>query len=209
MIIIECEQGTPEWHEARRGIPTSSEFQTLLMKGRDGKSPSLTRAKYVRQLAGEILTGEVCEDFTNKHMERGKVMEQEARDWYEFHTDNVVERIGFAYSQEHNAGFSSDGLVCGRRGGLEIKTKLPHLHLELLEDGVLPTEHKAQCQGAIWLGGLEFMDFVSYWPKLPPFLIRVEPDPPYIEALSAAVASFNAELKTYVNRFAFQAAEAA
>ena len=36
------------------------------------------------KLAGEILTGEPMESFTNAHLERGKVMEPEARELYGF-----------------------------------------------------------------------------------------------------------------------------
>ena len=31
--IFDCKQGTPEWHEARRGIPTASAFHSILAKG--------------------------------------------------------------------------------------------------------------------------------------------------------------------------------
>ena len=39
--IIDCEQGTPEWFAARAGIPTASEFSTVLSEGRaDGTLPN-------------------------------------------------------------------------------------------------------------------------------------------------------------------------
>lgn len=80
--IIQCEQSTPEWYAARLGIPTASRFKDVLAKG-EGK----TRKRYMLDLAGERLTGEPCEGYSNAHMERGKAMEDEARDLYMFMTD--------------------------------------------------------------------------------------------------------------------------
>jgi len=76
----------------------------------------------------------------------------------------------------------------------EIKTKLPHLHLEALLSGELPPEHKAQCQGGLWVAEREWVDFQSYWPKLPPFIKRVYRDEKYIAELSKAVSEFIAEM---------------
>ena len=35
--IVECEQGTDEWIAARMGIPTASEFHTVMANGRGRK----------------------------------------------------------------------------------------------------------------------------------------------------------------------------
>lgn len=197
--IFNCVQGEPEWFKARRGIPTASEFSTVLAKGKGG-GPSLTRKKYLLTLAGEVLTGECVESWSNIHMERGKVMEAEARDLYAFKTDAELTRIGFVKSLLWNAGASPDSLI-GEDGGIEVKTALPHIQLERLIDNELPSEHKAQCQGILGITGRQWIDFVSYWPKLPLFVIRVHRDEAYIAALEAAVKEFNAELSQLVERF--------
>ena len=85
--IIDVEQGSSLWFEARAGLPTASEFSTVLAKGKDGGA-SLTRAKYLRQLAGEILTGEPApEGYSNGFMERGKELEDDARALFSFMRD--------------------------------------------------------------------------------------------------------------------------
>lgn len=196
MEIINCEQGTPEWFSARAGIVTASEFQTLLMKGKGG-GESLTRKTYMRKLAGEIITGEPMEAFTNAHMERGKLMEQEARDLYAFMTDTEPQQVGFIKSGRKGA--SPDSLI-ESDGGLEIKTKLPHLLIELLESGEVPSEHVAQVQGGMWVAEREWWDFVAYWPKLPLFVKRIYRDEAYIKKLSEAVDQFNGELDALVSR---------
>lgn len=196
MDIINCEQGSPEWFQARAGVVTASEFQTLLMKGKSG-GESLTRKTYMRKLAGEVITGEPTESFTNAHMERGKVMEAEARDLYAFMSDCDPLQVGFIKSGRKGA--SPDSLI-GNDGGLEIKTRLPHLQIELLEKGDVPSEHIAQIQGGMWIAEREYWDFVSYWPKLPLFVKRVHRDETYIKTLAAAVDQFNDELDALVVR---------
>lgn len=196
--IYRGEQGTDEWRQMRAGIPTASEFATVLAKGRSG-GESKTRRTYLLKLAGERLTGEPAESYSNAHMERGKAMEAEARDAYAFMRDADYEQVGFI--RNGNAGCSPDGLI-GTDGMVEIKTKLPHLQLEVLLANELPAEHVAQCQGALWIAEREWLDFVSYWPKLPIFTIRVRRDEAYIARLAEAVADFNAELDAIVQRFA-------
>lgn len=196
LSIIDCDQGTPEWFAARAGLVTASEFQTLLMFGRGG-GESKTRLTYMRKLAGEIITGEPAESFTNVHMERGKAMEDEARDLYAFMTDCDPARVGFIVNGR--CGASPDSLI-GDAGGLEIKTKLPHLQIELLEKGEVPNEHIAQVQGGMWVAEREWWDFVAYWPKLPLFVKRVYRDEAYIKKLSVAVDQFNDELDALVSR---------
>lgn len=199
ITVFDCEQSTPEWYEARRGIATASEFSTVLAQGKGG-GISLTRKKYLLTLAGEILTGECVESYTNANMERGKAMEAEARDLYAFKTDADIKRIGFVKNAIWNAGASPDGFI-GDDGALEIKTKLPHLQLECLMDGVLPSEHIAQCQGIIAITDRQWIDFVSYWPKLPLFVIRVQRDEDYINYMLTAITNFNVELAQLVDRF--------
>lgn len=194
MRIIDCEQGSPEWFQVRAGMPTASEFSTVMAKGKGG-AESKTRATYMRKLAGEILTGEPMETFSNVHMERGKAMEAEARDLYAFMTDEDPQQVGFIVNGAK--GCSPDSLI-GDTGAAEIKTKLPHLQIEVLMRGELPTEHKAQCQGVLWVAEREWIDFVSYWPKLPLFVTRVHRDEQYIAEMSAAVDQFNEELAALV-----------
>jgi hypothetical protein len=65
MQIIECEQGSPEWFAARAGIPTASEFHTVMAVGPKG-GKSVTRVDYLNKLAGEILTGEPMASYSNE-----------------------------------------------------------------------------------------------------------------------------------------------
>jgi putative phage-type endonuclease len=195
--IFECEQNTPEWYAARLGLVTASEFATVMAQGRGG-GPSKTRHTYMLKLIGERMTGEPAYNYQNDHMERGKAMEVEARDLYQFLNDkDELRRVGFL--KNGDIGCSPDSLI-GNNGMLEIKTKLAHLQLEVLLDDVLPPEHMAQVQGQLLVAEREWCDFVSYWPKLPLFAKRVYRDEDYIDRLVEATRRFEDELEALMAR---------
>lgn len=196
MEIIECEQGSEEWYRARMGIPTASEFHTVLASGKDGGA-SVTRATYMMKLAGEILTGELAESYSNEYMARGKEMEAEARDLYAFRHDEEIRRVGLIINGPK--GCSPDALI-GEDGMLEIKTTAAHLLIPMLLKDEFPPKHKAQCQGALWVAKREWIDIGIYWPKLPMFEKRAYRDERYIADLAKAVDQFNVELQDKVER---------
>jgi len=190
MQIMDCEQGSPEWFAARTGIPTASQFSTVMASGRGG-AESKTRRTYMLKLAGEIITGDPMDSFSNAHTERGHEMEPEARNFYAFRHDVDPQLIGFI--RNGNAGASPDSLI-GENGLLEIKTKLPHLLIDVTLRGEFPTDHKAQCQGQLWIAEREWIDLICYWPKMEPFIARAYRDEEYIKQLARAVDQFNDEL---------------
>lgn len=196
MQIIDCEQGTPEWFAARAGIPTASEFSTVMASGRGG-GDSKTRRTYLHKLAGEIITGEVQDGFSNAHTERGHAMEPAARELYAFMTDHDPQQVGFIRNGQKGA--SPDSLI-DANGMLEVKTKLPHLLIDVLLRDEFPAEHVAQCQGALWVAEREWIDIAVYWPGLPLFIKRATRDEAYIAKLSKAVDEFNEELAEIVAR---------
>jgi hypothetical protein len=195
-VIIACDQGSEAWFRARMGIPTASEFAAVMAKGRAG-ADSKTRQTYLYKLDGEIITGQPMESFSNAHIERGKALEDEARLFYEFINDTPCQRIGFV--RNGRKGASPDSLV-GANGLVEIKTKLPHLLIETLLRGEFPAEHKAQCQGQLWVAEREWIDIAVYWPQMPIFVTRAFRDEAYIKELADAVDAFNAELDLTVAR---------
>lgn len=188
--VFDFAQGTEEWAQARLGIPTASQFMAVKAKG-DGK----TRRTYMMKLIGEIMTGQPSENFTNGHMERGHEMEPDARNLYAFRLD--VEPVQVGFIRNGRKGASPDSLVL-TNGMCEIKTKLPHLQAEVLLADRLPPEHMAQCQGNLWVAEREWIDFVSYWPKMPLFVKRVYRDEVYIKNLETEVDLFLAEMDTYL-----------
>lgn len=184
--VLTMEQGTPEWHEARLGIPTASEFKSVLAKGQ-GK----VRRTYMLKLLDERLSGEPMESFKSEHMERGNEMEIDARTAYEWDSGCEAKRVGFV--KNNGAGCSPDGLI-GDDGAVEFKTALPHLLREYHLKDQFPPEHKAQCQGVLWICERDWIDINIYWPNRPVFVKRERRDEPYIRTLADEVARFNDEL---------------
>lgn len=191
-IFEDIEQGTEAWRKIRAGIPTASMFSAVLAKG-EGK----TRKKYMLQLAAEIITGEPGESYNNQYMDRGKSMEDDVRQFYCFTRSIEPRRVGFVRNGE--VGCSPDSLL-GEDGVLEIKTQKADLLIEtLLKDG-FPPEHKAQCQGSLWVTERDYIDICVYWPGMPKLIKRAAPDKPYIDNLKGEVARFTDELNEIVTR---------
>ena len=194
--IIDCVQGTPEWKAARAGVITASEFSTVLATGRGG-GESKVRRTYMMKLAGEILTGEPADSYSNGHMERGHALEDEARQTYAFLADAEPQQVGFI--KRGRVGYSPDGLV-GEKGLVEIKTKLPHLMIEILLADKFPADHVAQCQGGLWVSDREWLDIVCYYPKMPVFIKKTYRDELFINRLAQEVDLFQEELDELVEK---------
>lgn len=195
-IMRDLIQGSEQWFAARLGIPTASMFATVMASGRGG-GESKTRATYMAKLAGEIITGEPAESFSNSHTERGNAQEAEARNLYAFTRDVEPQLVGFI--RNGKKGASPDSLI-DADGGLEIKCRLPHIQIETLFADKVPSENLAQCQGVLWVAEREWIDYVSYSPRMPLFVKRVHRDEDYIARLSEHVDMFNAELHRLVER---------
>lgn len=194
--IFDCEQGSPAWFEARRGIATASEFHTILARGKDG-GVSLTRKTYLLKLAGERLTGEPMDSYSNGAMDRGKAWEAEAREIYAFEHDAEPELVGFV--RRGDMGCSPDSLI-GEAGGLEIKTRAAHLHIEAMLRADYPPEYKAQLQGFLLVTGRDWIDLGIYCRKLPLVVRRITPERDYLATLQGEIDRFNDELAALVER---------
>ncbi len=181
-------QGSEAWRLSRVGCATASCFSDVQAGGK-----GITRTKYMRQVVAERLTGIPHVGYSNADIERGRIQEPFARMHYEAVTGNLVEEVEFIRHGSLMAGASPDGLV-DNDGGIEIKSVLPTVQIEIIERAKCPPEHKAQIQGALWITGREWVDFISYSPTLPEHLrlytFRVMRDEEYIENLEAEVIRF-------------------
>lgn len=183
MIVLNDDQGSQEWLLSRLGKVSASGVSKLI--GATGK-PSTQAQGYIYQLAAEVITGEIPETYTNEHMERGNLLEPDARLLYELLTDSEVEQVGFCLHETIEAGFSPDGLV-GDDGGLEIKCPAAKTHIEYLDKGKLPSKYKPQVMMALWISERQWWDFMSYHPAMDSLIVRVERDEDYIQSLADEV----------------------
>ena len=183
MKIIEHEQGTQEWLQARLGCPSGSGFSKLITSA--GK-PSTSAETYINELIAEAVIGETTPMENTPWMQRGTELEPFARLNYELENDVEVEQIGFCMHDSLKCGVSPDGLV-GLSGGIEIKCPKPSTHIAYLRAGKLPTTYKAQVMGCLWITEREWWDFMSYHPQLPNLVVRVHRDDDYISQLQRLV----------------------
>ena len=169
MPHIRVEQNTEEWLALRLGKFTASAFKAIM-----GDKTKLTYRNEIYRVAYERIAGESPESFTNEWMQRGHELESEARAAYEVKTGSFVEEGGF-WTLGDYIGASPDGLV-GEDGLLEIKCPKYSTHIQYLLDDEVPSQYKWQLQGQLLVTRKDFVDFVSYHPKLPLFIRKVGRD---------------------------------
>lgn len=200
MRIVEVDQGTPEWFALRRGIPTATDFDSIVtaVKG----DLAAASEGLINRLIDQRVRPEYQEEFSgNRHTERGNALEPAARAWYEFVSGQRVTRPGFVTRDDSRAGCSPDGFawtgtdyatweICA---GLEIKCPDGPTHVGYMRAAVLPSAYKQQVHGSMVITGLRRWDFVSYCPGYPPLLLAVEWDA-YTDKVAEALEQFLVKL---------------
>jgi putative phage-type endonuclease len=186
--IIDCDQRSPEWYQAKSGVPSASEFSCIVTS--DG-SPSKQRTKYLYELCGQKLGAIPESGYTSKAMEEGILKESQAKEMYSRDVKPVVQ-VGFCI---HNEGYgaSPDGLV-EEDGLVEIKCPILSTHIEYLIKQKLPTDYVQQVQGQLLVTGRKYNDFISYYPGLKPLVVRCYRDEVFISRLRAELLKFISEL---------------
>jgi len=166
MRIIDCEQGSPEWHAARIGAITGSEAWKLLVKPRNKSDRySVTTQEYISDLIGETLTGwypSISTEATRWGIEQEPNALEAYRSKY-----GPVQRIGAAIKSE-----LGDKVLCSPDAITEqllIEIKCPWLsrnHILHLQ-GHIKKEYFAQIQFNMWVTERSQAHFVSYDPRFP------------------------------------------
>lgn len=197
MKIINCVQGTKEWHDCRCGIPTASNFNCIVTS--EGKR-SKQREKYLYRLAAESVSGIVEDTFQNGDMLRGKELEAKARELYQFLNNVKIKQVGFCVTEgSYIYGASPDGLV-NSQGMFEAKCPKAETHVTYLVENRLPVEYVPQVQGQLLVAERKWVDFMSYYPELKPFIIRVSRDKKFLSKLEAELNLFCKDLKQIVKK---------
>ena len=174
MIILNIEQHSEAWHEARCGRVTGTRFKALM-----AGETTQTYKDLVLNIVCELITGKAEEQYVSADMEHGTETEPEARNAYASEFEIPVKEIGFIMPDEDHKyhdwiGVSPDGILPD--GMIEIKCPRAKTHLEYIESGKLPAEYRYQVQGQLFVTGLPFCDFVSYVECMKLFVVRVFPD---------------------------------
>lgn len=192
MQILDVEQGSREWLEARAGLITCSELESVFSKGTGKNVFGKAAITYMYELIGEQITGEPKECFSGFHTERGHAHEPVAIELYQLQHDVEIQNCGFIIGEK--IGYSPDGLI-GSNGLTEIKSKLPKFQAQILYEREIPSEHYMQCMGGLWTAEREWIDFISYCPSMPIFIKRLYRDERVIQEIDDRVDLFLNELE--------------
>ncbi len=207
--IINVEQGSPEWLQARAGNVTASKVSDIMATIKSGEAAA--RRDYRVQLVTEILTGAPVEGgYKSPEMQWGNDMEPLARASYEVFRGVSVDVVGFIlHPTLARAGCSPDGLVDWDggdtvRGIVQFKCPKTSTHLEYCHEGRVPKAYQPQMLWEMACSGAEWCDFVSFDPRLPPhlqlFIRRFHRDAARIEELENAAAKFLDEVVEMAER---------
>lgn len=203
MKIHDFPQGGPEWVACKTGKISASRFKELLAKGQ-GK----TRQNYLYEVAAEILTGQKTVKKPTAAMEWGVLTEPAAREAYMIKERVQIRQVGFvemtkADGEGCGVGCSPDGLIADD-GMLETKCPNTATHIETILSNAMPSEHKPQVQGGLYVCQRKWCDFVSFDPRIQGpasyFKIRVYRDEDYISRLQTEVDRFIVELQGVLSK---------
>jgi len=197
MIISDCIQLSKEWFREKAGVPSASNFDKIVTsKG----EPSKQSVKYLYQLAGENIVGLKTETYQNEAMKRGVVLEAEARNLFAMVHDVSVRQVGLIYKDARKTCLCSPDGIIGEEAGLEIKCPLIHTHVSYLLKGELPTDYIQQVQGSMMVTGFSSWWFESYFPGLPPLILKIERDNIFIEKLEKELNRFVEDLAITIKK---------
>ncbi|WP_044470499.1 YqaJ viral recombinase family protein [Mannheimia massilioguelmaensis] len=200
LITLDCEQGTTEWLTARLGIPTATGISNIVTP--NGKK-SGAWTDYLAELVAESIEGLDENSFKSSDMQRGNLLESQARMAYEFETDCDVVQVGGVYlNADKNLMISPDGLIPELKKGLEIKCPKMKTHIKYLIEGGVPNEYIIQVQSALWVTGYETWDFVSYCPeyqKQTLYIYTAQRDEKLMKAFDEYIPQFIKTLKALKN----------
>lgn len=188
MIVHDVEQGSEEWLRLRSGIPTASEFSSLVTPKWKVKSGKAVDTYLCKKLA-EKWRGSPLPGWGGGMMEQGSIREEEAIPYFEIHSSRKVRRVGFLTTDDGRIGCSPDGLLDDGTG-LEVKCPMPHTHVGYLLDGVIPDDYLPQVQGGLFVSGASEWAFMSYCAEFPPLITTARPIPAAQDALAEALEAF-------------------
>ena len=198
ITIYDMDQGSEAWFDTRCGRITASKFKDMMSGESTGGYKGL-----LYSVSGQIISREIEETYTNAAMERGTLLEPEARLFYEEIMQVDVFEAGFVTNEEifpEYIGVSPDGMIQEENGLLEIKCPMMKTHVGYLLADRLPNEYKWQVQGQILVSGADYCDFMSYYPNMTPFIKRIYPDKEMQEALLERMDLSVGRIKEIVNQ---------
>ncbi|WP_407280571.1 YqaJ viral recombinase family protein [Aromatoleum evansii] len=199
MIIINVQQGTPEWHSARAKCFNASEAPAMM-----GVSPYMTRSELLRQKATGIVPD--VDPATQRRFDDGHAAEAMARLLVE---QNITGEDLYPIVATDDTGrllASSDGATMLYDTGFEHKLWNEELAAQV-RDGIVPESHRWQLDQQIAVFGFEKIIFVVSDGTTERFVwCAYRTTPERIARLMAGWEQFERDLAEYVPEPAAEAA---
>lgn len=150
-------QRSQEWYDLRMGVVTASQVKRII--GAKGGEET-----YINELISQKLTYKYKEIYMTDAIQHGVDYESQAISAYSFITNNRVDQVGFVKCHEY-LGCSPDGFI-GEDGLIETKCPDTHTHIGWVRNNKIPKDHIYQCLYQLFVTKREWVDFVSYDPRL-------------------------------------------
>lgn len=203
MIVIDCEHGSEEWHQARCGKVTASRIADIVRQTKSGVSKM--RQTYLGEIVAERMSGKpVTSGFRSKPMEWGIETEDEAREVYGIMRGVMPIKVGLVIHPNIPMAAASPDRLVGEDGLIEIKCPNTATHIDTLLGAKIDLDYWKQIQWQLACTGREWCDFVSYDPRMPSDLAlhvtRVVPNREAISALTDAVTAFLGDVDATVQK---------
>ena len=185
---FDIEQQTDAWFEAKLGKFSGSDFHIMLGNSQAKKDFLWEKFSEIKYQDSDR------EDYQSMYMERGTLLEPEARRMYNVINDVVVKEVGLVEDDGEFDGYavcSPDGLV-GEDGIIEIKCLSAKYHEQYtnpLSDKYeyIKPEYRTQVQYNLFITDRKWCDFVYYHPRSGCHIIHIERDEDYINKIKDAL----------------------
>lgn len=186
--ITDYEQHSDEWYKAKLGKFSGSDFHVML-------GNSQTKKDYLWDKYSERKYQDSDkEEYQSFYMERGNILEYEARRVYSAVYEVDVKQVGLVEDDGEFDGYavcSPDGLL-GDDGIIEIKCLVAKYHEQYTNPDsdkyeYIKPEYRTQVQYNLFITDRKYCDFVYYHPRAGIHVIRIERDEDYIDKIKTAL----------------------
>jgi putative phage-type endonuclease len=163
MKIIQVEQKSPEWLQAR--LEKISGTRLCAAIGSSAKQEAL-----LNELIAERVARMHKDNYVTLAMAKGIEAEDPAIEEYELKTGEMTEKVGICVSDKYDWLINSpDRLILAKgiyRKAVEVKCPNDDTQIKYIRAGILPGEYEAQIMSYFLVNeNLEELDFVSYCPR--------------------------------------------
>ena len=198
MVIIDVEQKTDDWYKVRELKLTASHTQTIMANGKGLET-------YCKELVAEYLSEAPKEHFTSPDIERGNLLEAQAREYCSLLTGLDFKEVGFVEVNEF-LGVSPDGVVFDNEkltDSIEIKCHSDKVFLELLLTEEIDPKYLAQMQMQMRAMRTESCLYFAYNPNIKPyyFMKRIKKDEKAQEKLKSGIDRGSKLIEGYLNEY--------